>query len=135
MNEIKQPSQLVNEAKDAFENQIETLKDFQTLSSSSKSSIRHSLSKTPNWNKAFIKKIRSGNAIIVPIEYEKELYLKVGKDKKLVSLKNLSYLIIYNDKYKNKNIEWVTAIPDENDYDPLKKFVGKVIIENCIDNL
>lgn len=133
--EIKS-NKLINDAKNTFNHQIGSISNYQTLSSNSKKSYRHGLSKSPDWKNAAVKTLRNGKAVLVPIEYEKDIFLKVGDTKNSYqSLKTLSYLLIYNNKEKTKTIEWITLMPDDLDYRTSgNKFNGKVIIEDWAGN-
>ncbi|MFC5283395.1 hypothetical protein, partial [Pedobacter alpinus] len=100
-------------------------------------SIRHGIYKTPDWKNATIKSLHNGKAVLVPIKYNKNLFLKVSEDKNdFISLNSLSYLLISTNKKNDKVIEWVTFIPtNSNNYQKNgNKFRGKVIIENWNGN-
>ena len=135
LDEIKS-GKIIDEAKNSFNNQIGSILDYQTLSSNSKKSFRHGLAKSPDWKNAVVKTLSKVKAVLVPIAYEKDIFLKVGDTKNSYqSLKALSYLLIYNNKEKAKTIEWVTFIPDNLDYRTNgNKFTGKVIIEDWAGN-
>ncbi len=136
-SDLKQnTTDLITNAKQAFIDQIAINQNYQLLSSNSKKSFRHSLAKSPDWKNAAIKTLRKGKAVMVPIEYEKDIFLKVGDIKNSYqSLKTLSYLLIYDNKEKAKRIEWVTLIPDNvSESNKGTKFTGKVIIEDWAGN-
>ncbi|MFC5282866.1 hypothetical protein, partial [Pedobacter alpinus] len=100
-------------------------------------SIRHGIYKSPDWKNAAIKSLHNGKAVLVPIKYNKNLFLKVSEDKNdFISLNSLSYLLISTNKKNDKVIEWVTFIPtNSNNYQKNgNKFRGKVIIENWNGN-
>lgn len=124
------------EAKEAFTDQIAIDQNYQLLSPSSKKSFRHGLSKSPDWKNANVVNLKKGKAVLVPIIYDKEIFLKVNNKKNnYISLKNLSYLLIYNSKGKGKTIEWVTFMPDNDSYrNDGNKFTGKVVIEDWAGN-
>lgn len=136
-SDLKQnTTDLITNAKQAFINQIVVNQTLQLLSSNSKKSFRHGLAKSPDWKNAVVKTLSKLNAVMVPIAYEKDVFLKLGDTKNSYqSLKTLSYLLIYDDKEKAKTIEWVTLIPDNVSESNKKiKFTGKVIIEDWAGN-
>jgi hypothetical protein len=108
-SDLKQnTTDLITNAKQAFIDQIAINQNYQLLSSNSKKSFRHGLAKSPDWKNAAVKTLRNGKAVLVPIEYEKDIFLKVGDTKNSYqSLKTLSYLLIYDNKEKAKTIEWI----------------------------
>lgn len=82
-----------------------------------------------------MKKIKNGEAVFVPLKFDKNLYLKIGADNKIHKLDNLSYLLIYTNKKNQKIIEWVTLIPETIYRNPGKdKFIGKIVIEDWFGN-
>jgi hypothetical protein len=82
--------------------------------------------KTPLWEQAKMVKISVGDAVVVPIKYEKQLSVKAEGEKSGIDLQKSSYLLIYKDKKQNMQAEWVRLAPigeKKND-----KFVGIVAV-------
>ena len=88
-------TELITEARSFFEDEIVILPKLND------NNIRHSLNKTPLWDKATIKKISIGDAVIVPIKYDYEMLVKPENDKTFNSLEKSSYLMIYKNNNKN----------------------------------
>ena len=82
-------TELIAEARSFFEDEIVNLPKLND------NNARHSLNKTPIWDKASIRKISIGDAVIVPIKYDYEMLLKPENDKTFNSLEKSSYLMIY----------------------------------------
>lgn len=127
---------LMEQAKTYFEKEVLTGKDkeaFPSTSGASKS-LRQFLYKRAIWDKAYIKKISLGEAVIVPLRYNKTMYTKIGKNKQSVTLDYLSYLMIYKTPKGKMTAELVTWIPDDAYWDKRtdknKSFSGRVIVEN-----
>ncbi|TKC03308.1 hypothetical protein [Pedobacter cryotolerans] len=115
-------TELITEARSFFENETVNLPKLND------NNVRHSLNKIPLWDKATIKKISIGEAVIVPIKYDYEMLLKPENDKTFNSLEKSSYLMIYKNKLQELQVEWVTVIPDEKTRG--NKFVGTIAIED-----
>ncbi|WP_291401516.1 hypothetical protein [Daejeonella sp.] len=82
--------------------------------------------KTPLWDQAKMVKISLGDALVVPIKYEKPQGIKAEGEKTFRDLQKSSYLLIYKDKNKNMQAEWVSLAPmgeKKND-----KFVGIISV-------
>lgn len=126
---------LLEQAQSFFNNQVITGKLKDQLPSLSKSNIhsRQSLIKQALWEKAYIKKISTGEAVIVPLRYNKSVYTKVGKNNQSVTLDYLSYLMIYKSG-NGMTAELVTWIPDDTYWEKRTSkntsFSGKVIVAN-----
>lgn len=133
--ESKPEISLIEEAKAFFETQVMTGKTKEQNPTVSQNNIklRNFLSKKANWDKAFIRKISLGEAVIVPVKYDKTVYIKVGSLKQAVALDYLSYLIIYKNVQGSLITEMVTSIPDDNFWNKRNaegtSFSGKVIVE------
>ena len=115
-------TELITEARSFFEDEIVNLPKLND------NNVRHSLNKAPLWDKASIRKISIGDAVIVPIKYDYEMLLKPENDKTFNSLGKSSYLMIYKNKQQELQVEWVTFIPDEKDRS--KDFIGTIAIED-----
>jgi hypothetical protein len=82
--------------------------------------------KTPLWEQAKMVKVSLGDALVVPIKYEKPQGIKAEGEKTFRDLQKSSYLLIYKDKNKNMQAEWVRLAPmgeKKND-----KFVGIILV-------
>jgi hypothetical protein len=67
--------------------------------------------KTPLWEQAKMVKVSIGDAIVVPIKYERNLFVKAEGEKSGISLQKSSYLLIYKDKKQIMQAEWVRLAP------------------------
>ncbi|KIA90863.1 hypothetical protein OC25_24080 [Pedobacter kyungheensis] len=115
-------TQLLNESRTYFQSII--LKQIAL----NDNNIRHSIEKMPLWDKAFVKKISVGNAVIVPIKYKNDILLRPQDSDNNIIIGKTSYLIIFKDQNKSWCAEWVTLIPMANKIKG--KFVGIVNIED-----
>jgi hypothetical protein len=82
--------------------------------------------KTPLWEQAKMVKVSIGDAIVVPIKYERNLFVKAEGEKSGINLQKSSYLLFYKDKKQIMQAEWVRLAPigeKKND-----KFVGVVAV-------
>ncbi|WP_395626580.1 hypothetical protein [Daejeonella sp.] len=82
--------------------------------------------KTPIWEQAKMVKINLGDAVVVPIDYERPQGIKAEGEKNFRDLQKSSYLLIYKDKSQNMQAEWVSLAPmgeKKND-----KFVGIISV-------
>lgn len=131
--EVKQPptpAGLISEAKAFFTEH--TLKD-EPLNLNSANPV-HNLTKKPVWEKATIRKISLGYAVIVPIKYDEKMYLKTGKGDALLSIEETSYMMIYDDAKGNKQVERVTLMPYQSTKDNTIEFTGIIAIEDWQGN-
>ena len=90
-------------------------------------SIRHSLEKTALWNKATVKRLSIGDAVIVPIRYGKKVSFKSPERQVKSDLEKSSYLMVYKDKKQKMHAEWVTMIPAGQGVNG--KFIGIIEVE------
>lgn len=67
--------------------------------------------KTPLWEQAKEVKISLGDALVVPIKYEKPQALKIDGGETVRELQKSSYLFIYKDQDQNFQAEWVVEAP------------------------
>ncbi|MFI5451111.1 hypothetical protein ACHMWN_03050 [Pedobacter sp. UC225_61] len=114
-------SELIAEARSYFENEIINLPQLRD------NNARDALGKIPLWDKAKVKKISLGDAVIVPIKYNTDIYTK--QNGKLTSLEKLSYLMVYKDHKQNIHTEWVTLMPNDTG-EKTQKFIGTVEIKD-----
>lgn len=130
---------LISEAKLHFDNSIKEAPSDRDLSGNEEKNKFQLLSKKVLWDYAKVKKMAVGESVRVPIFYDEENFIKAGKDKKAMSLYNLSYLMMYKDKKGKMQTEWVITIPD-NDYVDRKrnsgvKFTGVIHVLDWKGNL
>lgn len=92
------------------------------------------LKKTPLWEKATIRKISLGDAVIVPIKYDGRLLLKKGGSNEMLSIEETSYMMIYDDRSGNKQVERVTLMPYEVKGNRSGAFVGIISVEDWEGN-
>jgi hypothetical protein len=71
-------------------------------------------------------KVSLGDALVVPIKYEKPQGIKAEGEKTVLDLQKTSYLIIYKDKKQNMQAEWVRLAPIGEKKN--NKFVGIVLV-------
>jgi len=127
-------SKEIKEAQTYFETEVKQLQEHGHKSQSQPN--RKSIYKSLLWDKASIRAISSGHAIIVPIFYDKELYL--SKQNTYIGLSQMSYAMFYTDADKNWHAELVTSLPDEdylNKIDCDDEFTGLVLVEDWSGNL
>ncbi|WP_421941060.1 hypothetical protein [Pedobacter sp.] len=125
--EAESQTALIDDARNYFEenvlNKLEAIPNDQNY--------RHALKKSLLWEKAKTKQISLGEAVIVPIKYDKKLFFSADqKNQSIQSLEN-SYLMIYKDRKRKFRAEWVTVIPDHSQKGSAK-FVGTVLVEDWV---
>ncbi len=86
----------ISEARQYFEQEI----DKEVVGSSSqrnagKGLFRRDLLKSLNWGQAYIREITTGEAIFIPITYEKDYYTPKGDYS--IALNQMSYITMYRD--------------------------------------
>ena len=125
----------VEQAKNFFEIAILNSPNKKDITSKAASGQRRSLLKQALWNYAFIKKISLGDAVVVPLHYDKSApYIEAGKNKHALSLDNISYLMMYKNREGQIQTELVTWMPDDEYWDDKnrakKSFNGIVVVED-----
>lgn len=130
VNQPPTPASLISEAKTFFKENV--LKD-ELLILNGSNAIQN-LKKTPVWEKATVRKISLGDAVIVPIKYDGKMYLKKGGSDEMVSIEETSYMMIYDDKKGNKQIERVTLMPYEPAGKRTGEFIGIISVEDWQGN-
>jgi hypothetical protein len=126
---------LMFQAKTYFETEVisSTEKELFPSVSKVKVNLRQFLSKRARWDKAYTRNISIGQAVIVPLSYDKSIFLKVGKNNQTVNVDNLSYLMIFKTPKGKMTAELVTWIPDDTFWDKPnnknKKYSGKILVE------
>jgi len=91
--------------------------------------------KTVNWEKAKVVELSRGKAVLAPIKYEKDLFIRTTQGgQNNFHLSNLTWLLVYqvNGGY---HAEMVTALPDTNYLrHPQGPFSGFVYVEDWAGN-
>ncbi|WP_293783765.1 hypothetical protein [uncultured Pedobacter sp.] len=118
--------ELILEAKTYFEEEV--------LSNNFKlpndPNVRHSIMKRAEWEKAIIKKISIGDAVIVPIYFDEDVFSGPVNSHQKSSLNKNSYLMIYKDHIEKMHVEWVTLLPNKIRGAQNTKFSGIVVVES-----
>jgi len=129
---------LIEQSRIHFEENIQSKKVEQGITTSGQRFTRKNSTKVPSWKEAYVRKISIGEAVIVPIHYSNTMYINKGKEKQAVSLDNLTYLMIYKNKQNEMVTEVVYQLPDDGYWDypkrNLKPFQGVVAIEDWQGN-
>lgn len=122
---------LIKEARDYFENEFNPEQE-ESPSSRQGEQKRQGIRKNLLWNKAFVRQLEdSTKGIVIPLKFDEELFLRDLCSP--TSLSSLSYILIYDDKKGNKNLEVVTTLPDSTyliSSEVKKRFSGLVYVEN-----
>lgn len=127
-NELEQ---MVSEAKYFFEKEVVINSSISNARNSDRARTRKNLRKELQWDKAHIKELSFATALIIPVEYDEELYIPKGNS--FLSINQLTYIIIYKGDNGKFNIETVTTVPDEQyltSSDVSQPFSGLVLVEN-----
>jgi hypothetical protein len=125
-DEIK--NELINEAKDFFENTV--LANKRAIPNDQ--NYRHGLTKNLLWDKAYIRKISLGDAVIVPIKFDSDF--RITNDNRTDYSRVNSYFIVYRDAKDVRHAEWVTLIPNLTAQYASGKFIGTATIEDWNGN-
>lgn len=130
---------LISEAKLHFDNNLKEAPSDRGLSGNEEKNKFQLLGKKVLWEYAKVKKMAVGESVRVPIFYDEENFIKAGKEKKSMSLYNLSYLMMYKDKKGKMQTEWVITIPDDDYVDRKRnsgiKFTGVIYVLDWKGNL
>jgi len=119
------------EARSYFENEVKNAFPVSAFKNGGRNSFRKNLTKNLVWDKAYIKQLSFGIAVVIPISYDRDISVKKGNSRQ--SLNELSYALIYADYYGAMHAELVTALPDEtyaNSTDEYPIFSGGVMVED-----
>ncbi|MBD3750325.1 MAG: hypothetical protein IE931_12605 [Sphingobacteriales bacterium] len=132
-SQLKPNSDFLVEAKAYFEENYQDVQPKQNLSNSHQpDDLFKRLGKQVLWRYAKKTKISLGEAIRVPVYYDRQTFTRKGKNKAAIDLYNISYLMMYKDKKHRIHTEWVITIPDDDfvDKNPLSnpKFSGLIYI-------
>lgn len=134
----KIPLTLIEQSKIHFEENVQSIRMDQGITTSGQRLTRKNSTRIPLWKEAYVRKISIGEAVIVPIHYSNTMYIKKGKEKQAVSLDNLTYLMIYKNKHNEMVTEVVSRLPDDEYWDypkrNLKPFQGVAVIEDWQGN-
>ena len=119
----------IKEAKTYFMSVVDT------LPSPSSDHARAAAARTVSWNQATVVDLSMGKAVIVPVRYEKELFIRTTQGgANNFKLSNLTRLLIYQS-HGVFHAEVVTSFPDTNYLrHPRGAFSGMVYVEDWIGN-
>lgn len=124
--EIK--NELITDAKDFFKNDI--LKHSQIIPNDK--NYRHGLAKELLWEKAYIRKISLGDAVVVPIKFNEAFQARTENTTEYREV--ISYMIIYRGTNGVQHAEWVTQIPNSISGYRNERFCGTTIVEDWNGN-
>lgn len=134
------PKALIEQSKAFFEKSVfDATKNSSTTTSTAGKNLRQLMAKEPLWKEAQVKKISVGDAVIVPLHYEKgSPYMKAGKKKYALALDNISYLMMYKNREGKMQTEVVTWMPGDDYWDDKnrskKAFIGTVLVDDWQGN-
>lgn len=118
--------ELIAEAKTYFEEEVLS----NNLKLYNDPNVRHSLIKRADWEKAVTKKISVGDAVIVPILFDGNVFSGPANSNQKSDLNRNSYLMIYKDHGEKMHAEWVTLLPNKVRDKGNNKFSGIVVVES-----
>jgi murein DD-endopeptidase MepM/ murein hydrolase activator NlpD len=72
-----------------------------------------SLTKLPEWSRAYVREISLGHAAIIPLSYSESLFTKFGIKEYPVAIEQLSYLMMYRNSKGKMVIEVVIVSPSD----------------------
>jgi hypothetical protein len=127
--------QLIFEAQTFFEKAVINSVDTIIQKGNNKEEPRKKNKKNLQWDKAFIRELSFGTGVVVPLTYEKELYIR--KANSSIALSDLSYMLFYVDYNGKMQAELVTALPDETyttSDNENQAFSGVVLVEDWHGN-
>jgi len=97
-------------------------------------SLREESAKTPLWDKAYIDTLSIGKAVVVPLKYEKKIWIQSNfGGNEIYLLDNIAKLLIYKDRYEGYHAEVVTLFPDSS-FTEESCFSGIIRIEDWAGN-
>jgi hypothetical protein len=130
--------QLISNARVAFTNDISNSLPSPTLSNSSEnnSNPRMQLKKTPQWDRAYTIIFSGERVVVVPLSYEKKMYLKTNmNNKRVYNIDDVSRLLIYKSRDQKYHEEIITLSPDSNfSNKPNSSFSGILTVEGWAGN-
>src|SRR5258708_34333177 len=119
---------------------IEKAKEYFTsaiinLPTSVSNNPRAAAAKTVSWDQASVVDLSTGRAVVVPIKYEKDLFIRTTQGgPNNFHLSNLARLLVYQSK-RVFHAEVVTGLPDTNYlHHPQGAFSGMVYVEDWAGN-
>ncbi len=129
---------LIANSKSYFEQNVLNSTDDKLNGSTETKGKRQLLGKTPLWDDAFVKKTAAGDAVMVPVHFDKTIYTLAGKVKQSLALDNLTYLMMYKTRNGKMQTEVVSTFPDDEYWDEKdrekKPFRGMVVVEDWQGN-
>ena len=75
---------------------------------------RASLHKTPLWAQARVQSFSFGKGIVVPVNVQEPLSIRVGAGQTVLTASQITWLFMYQDKTQQWHIEVVTRIPGDS---------------------
>ncbi|RIJ33449.1 hypothetical protein [Pontibacter oryzae] len=127
---------LVQTAKQNFDEMLlnwKQLPDTVSQMSTSNDNPRHHLAKAVDWQKAEVKQLTIGEAVVVPLKYSKELFAKFRGSNTTFALNNAAYMMLYKHKSGEWRTEVITVVADEDFLNGAKgkqPFSGIVVVED-----
>jgi hypothetical protein len=114
----------INDAKEFFENNIDT-------------TVTQKFKKTALWDKAYIASYKSGDKIVVPLQYDKNyMFISSFAQSHKLSLQKQSHLYVYKNAEGNYKAEIVTEMPAESNFDKgAKAYSGFIQISDWSDKI
>lgn len=128
---INADKRIIDDARNYFISEVENATSTTYTKGRGDDEKRKSIKKTLQWANAFVKKMHSGIAVVIPLTYEHELFIRKGNSS--LALSQLSYVLIYTDMQGKTNVELVTTFPDETyslSSDGSIPFSGAVVVES-----
>ncbi|KLT66452.1 hypothetical protein [Pedobacter sp. BMA] len=117
--------EIIADAKSYFEQKILN----KSLRIPNDPNFRHSIIKKPVWSRSVIRKISLGDAVVVPIVFDEDIFTMDKDDAYKSFLSRTSYLMIYKDKKENMHAEWVTLLNIKVKKNRNEHFSGIAVIE------
>jgi len=93
--------------------------------------LRVTCPKTPQWDSAYTISTAIGEAVVVPVRYNKSLHVRTNfSGLKLFDLNELTHLLIYRDAGRRYHAEMVTSFPDSVALKGGVTFSGILVVED-----
>jgi len=98
---------------------------------------RHSLLKSAVWKSAYFQNLSFGKVLIVPVQFDQELFYKPDANDLKLPLSALTFLLFYKSELKKINMEVITCLPtfDKEHTVQNQAFKGNVLVENWCGEL
>jgi hypothetical protein len=102
----------------------------------SSSNLRTKTSKIPIWNNASVIQLSIGQAVLVPLQYNKKLYLNPPQATALLDINQIAQLLMYKDSSSGSmHTEIITSFPDSNYLNRMAgNFSGIILVEDWAGN-